>query len=316
MLDSRFVGNRRKLTQFVFALSLLLFVTLTNAHAQTTTFGQFFQRSGSDRNYVFTNNGDGTATFDTVAGGNPVFFLYSGINSLPSDLQGIQSATIIRNSSTDVAASFNSTTGNYTQSLNQISVTQVIRDTAAAEGGGTRRNLLTITVTENTSTGDLVGSGNAITYSASTPQQFVTFTSDFLDFTQTNSRNFSLSLSGVNPALSLGQGGLLSSFAASGTGTVASNPVPFYDPPTAAAVNISGRILTADGRGVSRAQVTLTNADGTTRVVSSNVFGYYRFNGVDAGQTVVVSVAAKRYTFAPQIISVSSEMTGLNFTAR
>ncbi len=83
--------------------------------------------------------------------------------------------------------------------------------------------------------------------------------------------------------------------------------------PTAAAVSISGRVLTPEGRGVTNARVMLTDQNGTTRTAMTTSFGYFHFTDVPAGETVVISVISKRYTFAPQVFSVTEDLTGINF---
>lgn len=72
--------------------------------------------------------------------------------------------------------------------------------------------------------------------------------------------------------------------------------------PTAAAVSISGRVL-SNNRGLANARVELTGANGTTRQVNTNSFGYFTFSEVEAGGTYIANVWAKRYAFAPQVIS-------------
>ena len=317
MPSSRFKESPRNLWQFAAVLSFLLFVSITTSSAQTTTFGQFVQRDTAAQNFVFTNN-TSSASFNTVNNGNPVFFLYGGIANLPAELQGFQNATIFVTANTTLPAGPGAG-GNLVQPFNNTFTIEVRRDTPAAVGGGTRRNLLTATVIQGGKTANITGQSNSASYTASTPaasNQVVTYTSDFLDFTQTNDRNFGISFSSVTPSLSLGPGGFLNNFAASGSGTFASNPPPRYNPPTAAAVNLSGRILTSDGRGIARAQITLINADGSSRIVASNSFGYYHFDEIAAGQSIVVSVFAKRHTFATQVISISDDLTDLNFTAQ
>ena len=84
---------------------------------------------------------------------------------------------------------------------------------------------------------------------------------------------------------------------------------------TAAEVSIGGRVLTPDGRGLTNAVVYLIEQSGATRTVRTSSFGYYRFDGIAAGETVIVTVAAKRYRFAPQVVTVSGEITDLNFFA-
>ncbi|MGH9947716.1 MAG: FG-GAP-like repeat-containing protein, partial [Pyrinomonadaceae bacterium] len=84
---------------------------------------------------------------------------------------------------------------------------------------------------------------------------------------------------------------------------------------TAANVSVSGRVLTADGRGLRNAIVTLTDQQGVTRRSITSSFGYYRFEDIEAGQTYVVAVSSKRYQFTPRVISVTDELNDLNFTA-
>lgn len=87
--------------------------------------------------------------------------------------------------------------------------------------------------------------------------------------------------------------------------------------PTAANVNISGRVLTVGGRGLARAQVTLTDLqDGTTQTTVSSVFGYYGFAELQAGRTYVLSVSLKGYQFAPQTVTAVDDISGLDFIAQ
>lgn len=86
-------------------------------------------------------------------------------------------------------------------------------------------------------------------------------------------------------------------------------------PPSAASVSIGGRVLTDFGRGVAKARVSLTDSNGETRTTLTNPFGYYWFEEVAAGETYVFSVSHKRYSFAPQVLSVTEEISDLNFTA-
>lgn len=85
--------------------------------------------------------------------------------------------------------------------------------------------------------------------------------------------------------------------------------------PSAASVSIAGQVLTATGQNVSNAKVFLTNAQGSKRVAISNGFGYYSFEGVTVGETYILSVVSKRYTFTPQGVNVNEELTALNLIA-
>ncbi len=51
--------------------------------------------------------------------------------------------------------------------------------------------------------------------------------------------------------------------------------------------------------------------------VLTNGFGYFIFPAVEAGQTYVLSVTSKRYTFAEpvQVVTVNENVAGLDFQA-
>lgn len=87
--------------------------------------------------------------------------------------------------------------------------------------------------------------------------------------------------------------------------------------PTAANVSISGRISAFDGNGIRNVIVTLTDANGNTRTTRSSAFGYYQFDEVESGETYVISVVSKRFTFAQssQILTVNDELTNVDFIA-
>jgi hypothetical protein len=88
------------------------------------------------------------------------------------------------------------------------------------------------------------------------------------------------------------------------------NPVA----PTAAGVTVAGRILSADGRGLRNAVVYLTDADGTTRSTRTGSFGYYRFDGIAAGQIVVIGVSSKLYRFEPRVLILNDSLADIDFT--
>lgn len=87
--------------------------------------------------------------------------------------------------------------------------------------------------------------------------------------------------------------------------------------PTAATVSIGGRVLTAAGNGIGKVQVTLTDGSGVSRTILTGGFGYYRFDEITAGQTVVISVRAKRFTFAQPtvVLNVAEELSEIDFIA-
>ena len=85
---------------------------------------------------------------------------------------------------------------------------------------------------------------------------------------------------------------------------------------TSASVSISGRVISRKNIPVSRATVSLTDSGGETRTVLTDPSGYYKFEGVSAGQTVVLNVSSKGYRFTPQALTVNEDVEGLNFTGQ
>lgn len=86
--------------------------------------------------------------------------------------------------------------------------------------------------------------------------------------------------------------------------------------PAATTVTLGGRIQNAEGRGVYRATVTLTDGNNNFVTSLSNPFGYYRFYEVEAGLTYTVSVTGKGLRFTPQMINVAGDNLDINFTAQ
>ncbi len=86
--------------------------------------------------------------------------------------------------------------------------------------------------------------------------------------------------------------------------------------PVAASVTVSGKVMAQDGRGIRNAIVTMTDASGNIRSYRTSSFGYFTFDEVEVGQTYVFQVQSKRFTFAPQAITINDELTELNFTAQ
>jgi Carboxypeptidase regulatory-like domain len=87
--------------------------------------------------------------------------------------------------------------------------------------------------------------------------------------------------------------------------------------PTAANVNIGGRVITANGSGIRNVVVILNAPNGSIRFAQTGTFGNFKFEDVEVGGTYVISVSSKRYTFAqPTIVrSVQEEIADLEFVA-
>ncbi|HMS41629.1 MAG TPA: carboxypeptidase regulatory-like domain-containing protein, partial [Pyrinomonadaceae bacterium] len=89
--------------------------------------------------------------------------------------------------------------------------------------------------------------------------------------------------------------------------------IEFNAPPTAALVSVGGRVSAADGRGVSNCFVYLTDSNGNVRTARTGSFGYYRFEDIEAGETYIISVTSKRFSFAPQVVQVNDNIANLDF---
>lgn len=88
--------------------------------------------------------------------------------------------------------------------------------------------------------------------------------------------------------------------------------------PTAASVGISGRVVNKAGRGINGVRLTLVDAQNSRTTSSiSNPFGYFRFTGLTAGGSYILSATAKRYTFRqyPQVFQLLEDVTDLRIIA-
>jgi subtilisin-like proprotein convertase family protein len=83
----------------------------------------------------------------------------------------------------------------------------------------------------------------------------------------------------------------------------------------AAGVNVGGRVLTAGGRGLSNARVTLTDQNGVARTAITNGFGYYNFDDVMVGRSYVVATTRKGYTFNPIVFTPLDNIVDLDLVA-
>lgn len=86
---------------------------------------------------------------------------------------------------------------------------------------------------------------------------------------------------------------------------------------TAAGVSIGGRVVTAGGRPIAKAQIVMNDMAGNTRTVTTNPFGYYRFDDLQAGTTVLISVRAKGYLFTEptRVLFLSEDLSSFDFIA-
>lgn len=84
---------------------------------------------------------------------------------------------------------------------------------------------------------------------------------------------------------------------------------------TPAHVNVSGRVLTADGLGVARATISLTDNQGNVLTSVSNASGNYTIPDVTAGRTYVLTAQRRGLTFPQRVVTVLDELTDVDIIA-
>jgi len=212
----------------IVAGSVLLLGTAAPAFADSVTFGQFSQKSVSQRLFRYKNldtaNSAGaeiyttTTPSSTVSGSIPVYYIMSQF-VLPADLQGLQDAHL--------TVDFLSTSGTTGSGASRVQMfgsgtITITRDTAALEGWNSRTNLLTVTFTD----AELDASQNNGSFTfKSNDDSTITYSSDFLDFANVFAKDFSLSFSGADPEFDANLGSSSVNTRFSGTGTFASDPI-------------------------------------------------------------------------------------------
>jgi hypothetical protein len=76
------------------------------------------------------------------------------------------------------------------------------------------------------------------------------------------------------------------------------------------------RVEGASGKGIRNAQLTLTSAaTGEVFTARSGIFGAYRFDEIPVGQTYILTVSARRFSFVQntRIITLLEELTDVDF---
>ena len=82
---------------------------------------------------------------------------------------------------------------------------------------------------------------------------------------------------------------------------------------TASGVEVSGLVVTADGRGVRNALVTITDQSGAVRTATTGSFGYYRIEDIEAGATLIIGVSSKRYRYASRVVQAFDTLADVDF---
>ncbi|HMO79436.1 MAG TPA: carboxypeptidase regulatory-like domain-containing protein [Pyrinomonadaceae bacterium] len=82
--------------------------------------------------------------------------------------------------------------------------------------------------------------------------------------------------------------------------------------PSASNISISGRVLDHSGRGVRGAMVRAYDSEGNLKTALTNSFGFYRIEGLAAGQGYTLEARAKGLTFGQRFVIGDDDLTGID----
>ncbi len=205
------------------------------ADATPITFAQLIETNNAN-GLTWTNNGAGVGTLNTTnAAGDAVVMELENTPGLPSTLSGTLEATETINGGAGVSTTALAVTGGGLD-VQTINSPMTIAYTLVTPVNGLS-NLLTITVTPNTIGGtggpaldgqDGSTGGSLLASYPPSNTYTETFTSSFLDFSIPITASYSLSA--INPIMTIGADGLLSSFTADLAGTFSAAVPPTVVP--------------------------------------------------------------------------------------
>ncbi|MBX3243636.1 MAG: carboxypeptidase regulatory-like domain-containing protein, partial [Acidobacteria bacterium] len=87
----------------------------------------------------------------------------------------------------------------------------------------------------------------------------------------------------------------------------------FNPAPSAGLGAVNGRVFANGTAGLLNATVTITDANGNSRVSRTGSFGYFSFEGLMSGETYVVSVTSRNFQYAPQVVTLADSMAEVTF---
>jgi MYXO-CTERM domain-containing protein len=211
---------------FVVSCCFLLWVVGGVASAATYNFATFNETLANGP-FSFTNNGGTSASISASA---PVTFNFTAGTGL---------STADHNATLTISTSGGPSTVTPATTLSNGLVDQPIGNitTLSLIEVGTGKNLLTVNFV-----GELVGRPgipSAQISGTDSPGGVASFTSDFLNFTEPGN-SYALSLASINPGLSVGAGGFLSSFTADVGGQFTGNAVAVPEPASFFLLGLAG----------------------------------------------------------------------------
>ena len=77
----------------------------------------------------------------------------------------------------------------------------------------------------------------------------------------------------------------------------------------ASSFTVEGHVVTADGRGLRSATVSMTSSQGVARVTTTSSFGFFKFDNVVAGDVYTFRIISRLYRYQPQAVQVTSNLT-------
>ncbi len=85
--------------------------------------------------------------------------------------------------------------------------------------------------------------------------------------------------------------------------------------PTSAGVSLSGRVVSLDGFAIANAVVTVIDSNGRSRTARTGSFGNYFFEGLEAGETYVLSANAKGHAFTGRVVTVNEDLFDIDMVS-
>lgn len=78
---------------------------------------------------------------------------------------------------------------------------------------------------------------------------------------------------------------------------------------------VTGRVFTSSGQALRDAVVVMTdNTNGNKTIYRTGSFGYFVFENVVTGRSYTFTIKSRRFTYAPQTVTVNGDISDLNFS--